>query len=246
MFPIRVHRRGFTLIELLVVIAIIAILAAILFPVFAQAREKARQAVCLSNLKQLGTAIMLYAQDYEENYPIYDYYPKETFFWYDMINPYVKASNTRTSIFVCPSVSGQFTTSNNSGGYGVNYLHVIQYAKEFNNSKTLKWYTSRNDGPCAMASLGRPAETVMIADSQAECGPIAGSGMAAVYCPIELPTGPTWYKNICIDKTYALASRHSGGGNYLMADGHAKWMRREAVLNTSLEPGKELWGHYGQ
>jgi prepilin-type N-terminal cleavage/methylation domain-containing protein/prepilin-type processing-associated H-X9-DG protein len=246
MIHIRAHRRGFTLIELLVVIAIIAILAAILFPVFAQAREKARQAVCLSNLKQLGTAIMLYAQDYGETYPIYDYFPKETFFWYDMVNPYVKASSTRTSIFVCPSVSGQYTTSNNSGGYGVNYLHVIQYAKEFNWSKSLKWYTARNDGPATMASLGRPAETIMIADSQAECGAIAGSGMAALYCPIELPKGPDWYKNICIDKTYALAKRHSGGGNYLMADGHARWMLREAVLNASLEPGKELWGHYGQ
>src|SRR6476660_5693806 len=64
-----VRRRGFTLIELLVVIAIIAILAAILFPVFAQAREAARKASCQSNLKQLGAAIMMYAQDYDQKYP---------------------------------------------------------------------------------------------------------------------------------------------------------------------------------
>src|ERR671930_500085 len=63
------RRRGFTLIELLVVIAVIAILAAILFPVFAQAREKARQAACLSNCKQLGTALQLYVQDYDERFP---------------------------------------------------------------------------------------------------------------------------------------------------------------------------------
>jgi prepilin-type N-terminal cleavage/methylation domain-containing protein/prepilin-type processing-associated H-X9-DG protein len=66
----RVWTRGFTLIELLVVIAIIAILAAILFPVFAQARAKARQTACLSNLKQIGTAVMMYTQDYDEYYPV--------------------------------------------------------------------------------------------------------------------------------------------------------------------------------
>src|SRR5687767_10409315 len=63
-------RRGFTLIELLVVIAIIAILAAILFPVFAQAREKARQVSCLSNGRQIGTAVMMYCQDWDEGLPL--------------------------------------------------------------------------------------------------------------------------------------------------------------------------------
>jgi len=66
---VRRQRWGFTLIELLVVIAIIAILAAILFPVFAQARDKARQASCLSNCKQMGTAWMMYTQDYDETFP---------------------------------------------------------------------------------------------------------------------------------------------------------------------------------
>ena len=66
---------GFTLVELLVVIAIIAILAAILFPVFAQAREKARQTACLSNMKQIGTALAMYAQDYDEQYPSGRYNP---------------------------------------------------------------------------------------------------------------------------------------------------------------------------
>src|SRR5689334_10975610 len=107
--------RGFTLIELLVVIAIIAILAAILFPVFAQAREKARQSVCLSNQKQIGTAIMLYVQDYGETYPIYDYYPKEDIYWFDMINPYVKSSSNRSSVFRCPSVTGDAFATNTSG-----------------------------------------------------------------------------------------------------------------------------------
>src|SRR5438876_9360749 len=88
------RRRGFTLIELLVVIAIIAVLAAILFPVFAQAREKARAAGCTSNLKQIGTAIQMYAQDWDEHFPYSYFFDLKTFeynlTWDVMIYPYVK------------------------------------------------------------------------------------------------------------------------------------------------------------
>src|ERR1700729_3180729 len=90
--------KGFTLIELLVVIAIIAILAAILFPVFAKAREKARQTACLSNEKQMGTAVMMYVQDYDEHMPsVWDTNTGLT--WADEIYPYVKS----LGVFVCPS-----------------------------------------------------------------------------------------------------------------------------------------------
>jgi prepilin-type N-terminal cleavage/methylation domain-containing protein/prepilin-type processing-associated H-X9-DG protein len=103
-------RSGFTLIELLVVIAIIAILAAILFPVFAQAREKARTISCVSNSKQLGTAIGMYVQDYDETYPQCYYYKNNTattngsssggyVTWTVNINPYIK----NAQLFVCPS-----------------------------------------------------------------------------------------------------------------------------------------------
>jgi prepilin-type N-terminal cleavage/methylation domain-containing protein/prepilin-type processing-associated H-X9-DG protein len=98
-------RRGFTLIELLVVIAIIAILAAILFPVFAQAREKARQTSCLSNSKQMGLAVLMYSQDYDETFPLttlYDFgVESQQSQWVPRIAPYIK----NTDIFWCPSDS---------------------------------------------------------------------------------------------------------------------------------------------
>jgi prepilin-type N-terminal cleavage/methylation domain-containing protein/prepilin-type processing-associated H-X9-DG protein len=99
------QKSAFTLIELLVVIAIIAILAAILFPVFAQAREKARQTSCLSNLKQMGTGIMMYVQDYDETYPQAYYYLNDNSSaggyaqWSGLVQPYVK----NYTLFVCPS-----------------------------------------------------------------------------------------------------------------------------------------------
>mgnify|MGYP001163444239 CR=1 FL=1 len=95
-------RKGFTLIELLVVIAIIAILAAILFPVFAKAREKARQSSCLSNNKQLGLAIMQYAQDYDERLPrTYFSPPTGNLHWAMVVAPYIK----NLQVFDCPSYS---------------------------------------------------------------------------------------------------------------------------------------------
>src|ERR1700716_4263053 len=92
------QRKGFTLIELLVVIAIIAILAAILFPVFAQAREKARQSTCLSNLKQIGLAIMTYAQDYDETLVMANYPDgPNNILWMGLLDPYVKSGVPLTS-----------------------------------------------------------------------------------------------------------------------------------------------------
>jgi len=106
-------RKGFTLIELLVVIAIIAILAAILFPVFARAREKARQTSCLSNLKQLALGGLMYAQDYDERFVTYRY--PDPYYWPDKIEPYLK----NAQILRCPS------RATVARGYGINYNHGV-------------------------------------------------------------------------------------------------------------------------
>jgi len=127
-------RRGFTLIELLVVIAIIAILAAILFPVFARAREKARQASCQSNLKQLALGVMMYAQDYDERFPTRYYVPTgwtSGFQWSNVIEPYVK----NWDLFKCPSTAAY------SYGWQQGYLN---YRK--------------------LAEIQSPSETVMLCD----------------------------------------------------------------------------------
>jgi prepilin-type N-terminal cleavage/methylation domain-containing protein/prepilin-type processing-associated H-X9-DG protein len=117
-----VRRHGFTLIELLVVIAIIAILAAILFPVFARAREKARQASCQSNLKQMGLATLMYTQDYDETYPYHTSGPTADYDWPAPIIPYMK----NAAIIRCPSANPAPTHMVISGEglcYGYNCLY---------------------------------------------------------------------------------------------------------------------------
>jgi len=160
---------GFTLIELLVVIAIIAILAAILFPVFAQAREKARSISCLSNLKQIGLGAMMYVQDYDEMYPMADYFGDAPTYndqheWPDVVYPYIKngdrsknvAGNTVSwgsgGIFHCPSFP-----DNESGQYGIN--------SSISNDCSAPWNTnSANWHVASMASLTAPADTVFIVE----------------------------------------------------------------------------------
>ncbi|MEN6546622.1 MAG: DUF1559 domain-containing protein [Armatimonadia bacterium] len=141
-------RTGFTLIELLVVIAIIAILAAILFPVFAKAREKARQSSCLSNVKQLGIAVQSYAQDYDEMFPPHRD-TASTYGWMDSFQPYVK----NRQLFLCPSGTGTGVAVAANGvptHYGYN------------------WRQLGADAPGTQRSLGTvtmPAETIAFGDS---------------------------------------------------------------------------------
>jgi len=199
--------RGFTLIELLVVIAIIAILAAILFPVFAKAREKARQTSCLSNLKQLGLAFHQYTQDYDERWPLTAFTlpggagsgstdAGTTELWYHPLNPYIK----NYQLFKCPSAtynpmgvtgpSGK-PTYNAGAAYGWAAWHIgtAQY--------------SLLSG-VADAQILDPAQTLVCADAK---------GYYRVTGQLD-----GLYNDVLLD------GRHNDGVNVLFCDGHSKWM----------------------
>ncbi len=213
--------KGFTLIELLVVIAIIAILAAILFPVFARAREKARQNSCLSNVKQLTLGIMMYANDYDEYMPpvlaAWVVLPS----WRTCIYPYVK----NLQIFQCPSRPNAGISAypaveyppGSSTGFPRSY-GVISDAGYTGtpptglNSDFPQWW----GGPQCMASMPKPAETLILAETWADYFPYAGQGAAGA----------------CTN----IAASHSGVGNYGFVDGHAKAMTPGATII-----GQNMW-----
>lgn len=205
-------RRGFTLIELLVVIAIIAILAAILFPVFARAREKARQSSCLSNLKQLGLAALAYAQDYDEILPKARNWNHQFGVWPSSLYPYVKNSQ----VYICPSA-----LTNGYTGTVVNPvlnipLTSLCYGWNIGTNDTsytngLGYYEADGQPWRPLAKIPQPAETIMMAD----ISQYAGNYMYLVY----VVTSSGYTPDV-----------HNGGGNYVFVDGHAKFLSRSAAF----------------
>lgn len=142
--------RGFTLIELLVVIAIIAILAAILFPVFAKAREKARQSSCLSNVRQINTAWLSYVQDYDERMPPSSRLLASGSYWYPRVMPYMKNSQ----ILQCPSRSPHV----NATPSGADHNYVADYAPNYYINHAAPFYQS-------LGQVDNPSQFAIIADN---------------------------------------------------------------------------------
>ncbi|MBB6051499.1 DUF1559 domain-containing protein [Armatimonas rosea] len=215
-------RLGFTLIELLVVIAIIAILAAILFPVFAQAREKARQTSCLSNCKQIGTAQMMYVQDYDEVYPLWGYWNpmqrvngwKQT--WVQILQPYAK----NMQIFKCPSDSND--------GLNLYWDTADARASWTSSSYWQNAYITRWSGASfgmssvSLPEINYPATTVTFCEGPTNNGQHTWPGPPSEWCG----TNP-----ICVKSQ----ERHGGGMNNVFADSHAKWFKPSQFKTTNTD-----------
>lgn len=208
---------GFTLIELLVVIAIIAILAAILFPAFARARENARRASCMSNIKQLGLGVLMYIQDYDERYPQNLYDPlvmaaagtpgaafnslageQHYHTWMDNIFPYVKS----VQLFYCPSARYS-TAAQAYPSYGYNEAVGGRNYPRYTGSGS--FWTS-----VSASAIQRPSEVIMLMDYN------------YTYAPYADPASFRSYATNAPVKT--IAAPHLEGTNVGYVDGHVKWV----------------------
>ena len=239
--------RGFTLIELLVVIAIIAILAAILFPVFAKVREKARQTSCLSNMKQLGLAFMQYSEDNNERFPVGSgmLFVGDAGFdgngWGGDVYPYVKS----TGVYKCPDDPTSPVTVKGVQLYPVSYIYNFDLAGSY--------YSSGTSG--RIARMSAPASTVLLCEGKGDVanvtdpmesvsvlgantyatassdglGPVTETNESVVYetgyMSPSMPS-PSCFNAATYDQKVGW---HTGMSNFLMCDGHAKALNSATV-----------------
>ncbi len=212
-------RRGFTLIELLVVIAIIAILAAILFPVFARAREKARQSSCLSNMKQIALGVLMYVQDYDERFPVRSHRshtsdpedllePEGNCLWFVRVEPYLK----NEQILQCPSGRYDYIRGEPDSGGSVPLYYDVDYGWNY----LFHWR-----GPALkLAVVEEPASTILLVEQEGT-----------------LPYGRWYNESRAGSKNFLWRyAQHNGGSNYAFADGHCKWVSGEMVPHGQYDP----------
>ena len=241
-FP-RQGNAAFTLIELLVVIAIIAILAAILFPVFAQAREKARTISCLSNTKQIGTALNMYLQDYDEGIPTWNYWtvalavpsgsgsqastlPTQMQYWDAMILPYVKSGNTAIISNTVPISGGVWQCPSteqlpNSRSYSYNQCLAWD-----SRPTSVRGTTSPGYRWLALPAIDKPADTVFVADG----------GNDGRLAPAHFFQGYFEKFVARVRPTREAPFRHQDGANYVYVDGHAKYAKAAQIYPHPAPP----------
>jgi prepilin-type N-terminal cleavage/methylation domain-containing protein/prepilin-type processing-associated H-X9-DG protein len=208
---------GFTLIELLVTIAIIAILASILFPVFARARENARRASCMSNMKQLALSTLMYVQDYDSALPIDQAYAGVSVF--ETLMPYIKNSQVR----FCPSAPS-YTGASIAGSYAQQYGFPMYSDSVATGYAVTAAQVGQSSGagtpkPVLLDSIPHPSRTCMLGET------------------VYLSTTNTNYVNKGWGFPYfyvksgsdLIEDRHLGGSNYAYLDGHVKWVKKEAI-----------------
>ncbi|HVK06028.1 MAG TPA: DUF1559 domain-containing protein [Armatimonadaceae bacterium] len=203
--PTSAAARAFTLIELLVVIAIIAILAAILFPVFAQARDKARQAACLSNVKQMALAVQMYAQDYDETLPVAGVNNQRRGRWMDQIVPYVK----NIDIFNCPSSPGSRwdpTNINSRSGYGWSW--------------NLYAHPSNGQSGWPLAEIQQHADTIVIGETGYDAPLSAGGFVVKAVDPRLVPNGQNFATS---EAGYLPQFRHAVSRTVQVSEGANRW-----------------------
>jgi prepilin-type N-terminal cleavage/methylation domain-containing protein/prepilin-type processing-associated H-X9-DG protein len=237
------RQKGFTLIELLVVIAIIAILAAILFPVFAQAREAARKTACLSNLKQLGLGIMMYVQDYDEVFPSVtrgtgpnggygatdSWSGSSIFVWGYGIAPYVKSP----ALYFCPNFKSRvpnvsdLATSQPSGYYGQWQSYGMNFA--FGSTPDLG---AAGDFTVASAEVQTPADLYLLSEVWSYIDGWGYHGMCLRPGWSNVLKAFGWPGADYNVDAYSMHFRHKqGGDNFVFADGHAKWQAGAGEIN---------------
>lgn len=221
------NHKAFTLIELLVVIAIIAILAAILFPVFARARENARRSSCQSNLKQIGLGALQYSQDYDEKIiPVLDHVGAGLQGWTNLIQPYIKSKQ----LLFCPSGPSPDPTDLNgvllAPSYGMNVKTQLDY-----NASVVGF-----NGTVSLAAINNPAELLLFVDNRRPNDTVLPGYYSAWY------HYTTDLNGVYISNVGLPHPIHFDGANVAYADGHVKWQKTSLLTTPPATPANwRLW-----